>query len=237
MPECRFYIDSPLAQDQEVLLQDEEMRHLIVMRPEINDTIEIVNGKGDLAKARITEFHKKEIAAQITSLHHEPEDSLKLIIAQGMPKLPRLDIILEKGTELGMTELWLFPADRSEKVGLSANQNDRIKKILIASMKQCGRLYIPKVQIIDPIASWKDPAYPLYYGAFGENIPSFASALKQNPPHDGLIFVVGPESGLSQKEEKRLDKIKAQGVSLHKNILRTDTAPLAALTLMSQALT
>ena len=234
MPECRFYMDSPLAVDQEVLLQDEEMRHLIVMRPEIGDTIEIVNGKGDLAEARILEFHKKETRLQITSLHHEPEDSLKLIIAQGMPKLPRLDIILEKGTELGMTDLWLFPGDRSEKVGLSANQTDRIKKILIASMKQCGRRYLPKVQIIDPIASWKDLPYPLFYGAFGKNIPSFTSALKQTPPEDGLIFVVGPESGLSQKEEKHLKKLKAQGVSLHKNILRTDTAPLAALALMSQ---
>lgn len=237
MPECRFYIDSPLAQEQEVLLQDEEMRHLIVMRPEIGDTIEIVNGKGDLARARITQFNKKETVLQITSLHHEAEDPLKLIIAQGMPKLPRLDIILEKGTELGMGELWLFPADRSEKVGLSANQNDRIKKILIASMKQCGRLYIPKVQIVDPIASWNPLPYPIFYGAFGENIPSFASTLKQTPPHNGIIFVVGPESGLSNKEEKQLNKLKAQGVSLHKNILRTDTAPLAALALMSQCLT
>jgi 16S rRNA (uracil1498-N3)-methyltransferase len=234
MPECRFYIDSPLAMQQEVLLQDEEMRHLIVMRPEIGDTIEIVNGKGDLARAKITQFNKKETVIQITSLHHEPEDPLKLIIAQGMPKLPRLDIILEKGTELGMTELWLFPADRSEKVGLSANQNDRIKKILIAAMKQCGRLYIPKVQIVDPISQWNAIPYPIYYGAFGENIPSFASALKQTPPQDGIIFVVGPESGLSHKEEKHLNKLKAHGVSLHKNILRTDTAPLAALTLMSQ---
>lgn len=235
MPECRFYIDSPLAIEQEVLLQDDEMRHLIVMRPEIGDTIEIVNGKGDLAQARITQFSKKEIAVQIQSIHHEPKEPLQLIIAQGMPKLPRLDIILEKGTELGMTELWLFPADRSEKVGLSANQNDRIKKILIASMKQCGRLYIPKVQIIDPIASWKDMSYPLYFGAFGENTPSFISALQISPPKDGMIFVVGPESGLSHKEEKHLKKLKAEGVSLHKNILRTDTAPLAALTLMSQS--
>jgi 16S rRNA (uracil1498-N3)-methyltransferase len=236
MPECRFFIDSPLIKDQEVFLHDEEMRHLIVMRPEIHDTIEIINGKGALAQARITQFNKREITAEITSLHHEPEDSIKLIIAQGMPKLPRLDIILEKGTELGMTELWLFPADRSEKVGLSANQHERIRKILIASMKQCGRLYIPKVQVIDPIASWKDLSYPLFYGAFGENTPSFASALKQTPPKDGILFVVGPESGLSAKEEKQLNKLNAQGVSLHKNILRTDTAPLAALTLMSQFL-
>lgn len=234
MPECRFFIDSPLVLKQEVVLQDEEMRHLIVMRPEINDTIELVNGKGDLAKARITQFNKKEIAAQITSLHHELEDSFKLIVAQGMPKLPRLDIILEKGTELGMTELWLFPAEKSDKVGLSANQTERIKKILIASMKQCGRLYIPKVQIYDPIAKWNALPYPLFYGAFGENTPTFASTLKANPPQGGIIFVVGPESGLSHKEEKQLDKLKAQGVSLHKNILRTDTAPLAALTLMSQ---
>lgn len=236
MPECRFFIDSPLKEDQEVFLQDEEMRHLIVMRPEIGDTIEIVNGKGDLAEARITQFNKKETILLIKSIHHEPEDSLKLIIAQGMPKLPRLDIILEKGTELGMTELWLFPGDKSDKVGLSKNQSDRIKKILIASMKQCGRLHIPKVQIIDPIAKWNALPYPLFYGAFGESIPSFTSALKANPPQTGVIFVVGPESGISHQEEKHLKKLKAHGVSLHKNILRTDTAPLAALTLMSQSL-
>lgn len=230
MPDNRFFIDAPLV--EEVVLQDEEMRHILVMRPEIGDTLELINGKGDLAQGRITAIHKKEISIQITSHHHEPEDPVKLIIAQGMPKLPRLDIILEKGTELGMTELWLFPADRSEKVGLSANQNDRIRKILIAATKQCGRLYLPKIHMIDPIANWKTTSYSLFYGAFGDDIPTFASVLK-TPPQDGMVFVVGPESGLSSKEEKLLDKLGAKGVSLHKNILRTDTAPLAALTLMS----
>lgn len=230
MPQDRFYLNTSFSIGSIVQLADDEMKHLFVMRPKIQTQVDLVNGKGDLAKASITAISKKEITLMIDSLHHEEAEPFKFIIAQGIPKGSRLDTILEKGTELGMTELWLFPAERSEKTSLNPA---RIEKILVAAMKQCGRLYLPKILTPPPIEKWNELPFTTYFGAFQENAPHLLSAWQKSPPQNGAIFVIGPESGLTKKEEAQLINLKAEGVSLHKNILRTDTAPLAALTLMT----
>jgi 16S rRNA (uracil1498-N3)-methyltransferase len=218
MPQGRFYIDGPLVPESAIGLKDEEMRHLHVCRAEIGDEVELVNGKGDLATGHLIRIEKKEITVHIDTLHHEAEPSFQLIIAQGIPKSSRLDTILEKGTELGMT--------------FNAHKLESMQKILISAMKQCGRLYLPQIHVHNPIDRWETAPYPAFYGAFGQNTPKLFHAWQKATPKEGAIFIIGPESGLTAQEEKHLDKINAIPVSLHQNILRTDTAPLAALTLM-----
>lgn len=233
MPHDRFYINVALTPSSEIVLTDEEAHHLYVMRPQVDDVVELVNGKGELASARIKHLHKKEIQLSVQSCLHQDAPAFSFIIAQGIPRMARLETILEKGTELGMTELWLFPGDRSEKTIFNETQKERLKKILIASMKQCGTLFLPELKWLPPLSKWQPIDYPLFFGAFHENIPSFFTAWKQIAPQKGALFVVGPESGLTEKEEHALKTLRGKGVSLHANILRTDTAPLAALTLMS----
>lgn len=225
----RFFIDSPLSVGAIVSLIDDELGHFRVMRPQINETLELVNGKGDLATATLISLGKKEATLQINTLLHEKEP-FQYIIAQGIPKGPRLDTILEKGCELGMTELWLFPAEKSEKTSFS---QERARKILIAAMKQSKRLHLPQIRSLPPIEKWSPFPFNAYFGSLASHAPSFLSTLQRTSPKKGVIFVVGPESGLSPKEEAHLLQLGAHGVSLHKNVLRTDTAPLAALTLMT----
>src|ERR1700744_4864008 len=116
MPAYRYYVDRDLTVDQKIALQDEEFHHLVhVMRAKVDSQIEVVNGKGSLAIAKVLEIQRKEVFLKIVSTHQIKEAKFSLILAQGIPKAPRLELILEKGTELGMTEIWLFPADYSEK--------------------------------------------------------------------------------------------------------------------------
>lgn len=232
MPHDRFFLDAPLELATEVQLEDEEMRHLLVMRPKLEEEIELVNGKGTLAKGVITSIQKRIITLEIKERIQEEQDPFSLIIAQGIPRASRLDTILEKGTELGLSEIWLFAGERSEKTTFSNQQNERMQKILIAAMKQSGRLYLPKIELHPPISKWTTLPEASFYGAFKENTLPFMSAWQKAAPKNAALFLVGPESGLSPKEEAHLDKLHAMPVSLHKNILRTDTAPLAALTLM-----
>lgn len=232
MPHDRFYLDADLISGHEVTLDKEEGHHLQVMRPKPGDQVEIINGRGALALGSIV----NKQAIHIDSVTHVPENSFQLIIAQAMPRFSRLDTILEKGTELGMTSLWLFPGEKSEKTTFSDNQKERMDKILIAAMKQCGSLYLPKLEIHPSIATWKSLPYPIFFGDVGEEAPHFYLSWKKTSPEKGAIFVIGPESGLTEKEESHLKGLHAKGVTLHKNILRTDTAPLAALTLMSHFL-
>lgn len=234
MPDNRFYTPEKFDKN-DVSLQGEELRHLAVMRVGEGENLELINGKGELAKARVISVGKKEARLEITEVRSEAQ-GFPLIIAQAIPRPSRLDVILEKGTELGMTKIILFPGEQSEKTNFKEEQLVRIEKVLIAAAKQCGRLWLPEVEVAAGLLKWKDLPCTSYFGDFREGAPSLLEAWKKERPEKGALFVVGPEKGLTTAEEKHLEKLGAIGVSLHKNVLRTDTAPLCALSLMSHFL-
>lgn len=234
MPADRYYIDAPLIPEERVSVEGQEMLHLVrVMRHQVGDSIELVNGRGILAAGTIEELTKRSAEIKVDALLRKKRPTAEVIIAQAIPRLNRLETIIEKGTELGMTQLWLFPGTHSEKKNLTPNQMERLQHIAIAAMKQCGRLDLPVIAMKPPLKQWEQPLYPAFFGDLSPEAPPFLKALQA--PQDGVLFFIGPEQGFSDKELTQLKKLGAQGVTLHRNILRSDTAPLAALTLIASA--
>jgi 16S rRNA (uracil1498-N3)-methyltransferase len=225
MPQDRFFIDAPFALHKTLPLEDLEFHHLIhVMRVKENERIELVNGQGQLAEAAVLQIAKKHALLKIEAITSE-EPGLPLILSQGLPRLNRLDFILEKGTELGLTDLWLFVGDLSEKKEVNLQ---RIKGVMIAAMKQCGRLFLPKVQFFPSIE--KCPLQiPAYFGDLDPKAPLLTPLIKPGEP--AAIFI-GPEKGFSARETEWLKK-KATGVKLNSHILRTDTAAIAAVAILA----
>lgn len=233
MPHYRFYIPEDLVLHAIVKLQDEETRHLVkVMRAGPGDTVELMNGKGCLAQAEVTSVSKNECTLTIQELHHELEDKVKIVLLQAIPKMNRLDTILEKATELGVNEIILFPGERSEKHEMSRQQMLRAESIVIAASKQCGRLFLPKITLLGPINNWPSFKGILLFGDVNPKAKKLWDVL-ENSTNEDVHFCVGPEAGLSANEEKILIKKGFIGVTLHGNILRTDTAPIAALAIIS----
>lgn len=230
----RFFIPEPLLPGARLPLCSQESHHALhVMRLETGTPIEIVNGRGGSAQA-LLQKEKKSAYAYIQSVEQHPAARCRLIIAQAIPKANRLDIILEKGTELGMDELWLFPAIHGVRHTFSTSQKERMDYILINAMKQCGSFYLPTIHYKEPIALWEKPRYPLLFGDLSPQAPSLLSVLASPPSTpDGVVFIVGPEGGLAQEELISLKNLEAQGVRLHNHILRTETAPLAALSILA----
>jgi len=220
MPHDRFYVDTPFQQHEHVDLKD-ETRHLKVMRIREGDEIELINGRNQLAHVVLRDATTTEIVSI-----EEKEPPFPIILCQAIPRLNRLDTIVEKCTELGMTELWLFPGKLSEKKNVPL---DRLKKITVAAMKQCGRFDLPKIEIKPPLPQWNKLPYPAYFGDLSEKAPPFLSVIEKK---EGICFFVGPEAGFTPEEETHLKTIAAQGVNLHPWILRTDTAPIVALSLI-----
>lgn len=233
MPEKRFYLNSDLIPHSQCELIDEEAQHLKVMRCHEGDTVEIMNGKGVLALAKILQFGKRVITLEILSSETKPKPTFEIILVQALPRINRLDTILEKCTELGVSKILLFPGDHSEKKDLSPTQLQRVEHILVAASKQCGRLYIPEYEVKPKLSKWKKPEGQLFYGDVSPNAPIFTTKWKNVNP---TLFFVGPEQGLTEEEESILKEWGAKGIKLHENILRTDTAPIAALSLMSHFL-
>lgn len=246
MPHDRFFVDTIFQKHDQVKLK-EEVRHLKVMRIRDGEEIELVNGKNQLA---ISRYHSPNIA-KILHVESFPKP-FPLILCQALPRLSRLDTIVEKCTELGMTELWLFPGVLSEKKHLTPSQLERLRHITIASLKQCGRFDLPKIEIKPPLLEWKEVPHPAYFGDLSPSAPSFFSSFEVKnlsfglSPSDSealeneekitktqvkkeMCFFVGPEAGFAEVEEIHLKKMGAKGVKLHPWILRADTAPIVVL--------
>lgn len=232
MPIDRFFVEERLREGEEVALREEEAHHLIsVARGKVNEEIELVNGKNELGLGQIREMRKREVIISVEKVIQRPSKGIRRILAQGIPRLPRLDTILEKGCELGLTEIWLFPGMRSEKSEFSSQQLLRMKRILISAMKQCGRLDLPEIVLKPPLKKWNasDLLTPAYLGDTKETTP-FQSVWKNEK---NCLFFIGPESGFTDEEIALLHQFGVKNVSLHENTLRTDTAAILAIGLMN----
>jgi 16S rRNA (uracil1498-N3)-methyltransferase len=224
MPHERFYLDAQLETGETVELTDTELHHLAhVSRCRDGDTVDIVNGKGSLAEARIESVGKRQAALTIVKVVHTPPPSRRVILAQAYPRANRLDTILEKCTELGVTDIWLFVGEKSERKEAAL---PRVDSVLIAAMKQCGALYLPTLVQAKPIKQWTELPCKTYFGEFS----SEAKFLPQVVTGADSMIVIGPESGLTGDEESMLKKLGAEGVSLSRNVLRADTAAIVGIT-------
>lgn len=226
-----FFIPLSFQEQQEVILENNEFHHLShVTRAKEGTQIELVNGKGELAQATILRLEKKLARLSIDLLQVQEKPSKELILAQALPRINRLDFIMEKGTELGATQFWLFPGVHSERKMLTEHQVERLQSLTIAAMKQCGRLFLPKIEIMPPLVRWNKCEVPAFYGDIAPLAEPF---YKKHKEGDSCLFFIGPESGFSDEEIAQLNALGVMGVKLHENILRTDTAALVALSFMN----
>lgn len=235
MPDNRYFLDAPLLKGERCALEDQEFQHLTrVMRIKVGEEVELTNGKNQLALASVESLGKHRADLRILSVETSaPKAGPKIILAQAIPRLSHLEFILEKGTELGADAFWLFAAIRSEKEEFSPNQQKRMQLITIAAMKQCGRLDLPEIVLKPPLAQWQPLEHLVaLYGDTRKEAPALNKATLLSS--EEILFFVGPESGFDKKEIQILEnKLRAQGVKLHNNILRVETAALAALVLLA----
>ncbi len=234
MPDNRFYIEvSTFTLNQSLFLEKEEFHHLAhVMRLKAGETVELINGTGSLAEAELISLDKHRASLRVTSIHEGKQRSHRLILAQALPRLPRLEYIIEKSVELGVTELWLFPGMFSEKKDISPSGMERLHHIVLSAIKQCGRLFMPKMILLPPLLKWTCEEVPS--NAFFGDTRSSALPFPNSAPSNSFLIVIGPEKGLHEKEVSHLEtNLHMTGIKLHENILRTDTAAICAISLAS----
>jgi 16S rRNA (uracil1498-N3)-methyltransferase len=225
MPHDRFYIDAPLRASDHIHLEGEESHHLHhVMRKRAGDKVEIVNGKGLLAKGVVKNSEKAKTVIDLITVETIEPLKVRMTLALALTIPSHLEWAIEKGTELGVAIFLLFPGDLSPRDHLTPNQLQRLEKLTIAAMKQSGRGDLPAIMQAPRLKEWKRPSIPLFFGDIGEN-PSPSTPSKE------LIFAVGPEGGWSDGERKQLFDLGGCPLSLHPYILRAETAAIVAATL------
>ncbi len=137
MPIERFYFDGELK--GMIRLEGQEYHHLMhVMRIRIGEDVELVNGRGDLAIARLESISKYNAELIVLTLTSTPLLPERLTLAIPLMRPAKLELVVEKCTELGAGAFFFYTAQFSEKHDLSDHQLERLQHIAISAMKQCG---------------------------------------------------------------------------------------------------
>jgi 16S rRNA (uracil1498-N3)-methyltransferase len=164
----------------------------------------------------------------------DPRAPRTLALALGDPA--RMELVVEKATELGVTAILPFAAERSQLRGLADARLERWRRIARAACEQCGRTVEPEVlacaDLDAVVARVPDAAESWLLSPWRADDAAAARFTAAAPPAAGeLLLVIGPEGGLTDAENARLRDAGARPVTLGRRVLRFETAAIAALAL------
>jgi 16S rRNA (uracil1498-N3)-methyltransferase len=233
----RVYVDAPLASGMRVTLQGSAAGHLTrVLRLRVGEALTVFNGAGGEYAASIEHAHAGRVAVAIGELRAiERESPLTLTLAQGVSRGERMDLVVQKATELGASGVAPVLAERSV-VRLTAQQAERRlnhwRAIAIAACEQSGRNRLPA--IASPV-SLKD-FLRTSDGSMRLVLSPAATATLADLPRlvSAVTVLIGPEGGLAEAEQEAAVAAGFKPVRLGPRVLRTETAAIAALTLLQR---
>jgi len=219
----------------EVQLPVQASEHLArVLRLERGHPIVLFNGNGREYQAEISELTKRAVSARILAEQDATnrESPLQLTLAQGVARGEKMDLILQKATELGVARIVPLITGRTE-VKLDAERTARRlahwQAVIAGACEQSGRVRLPTLEAPVRLASWASEldataGLRLALDPGGDVTP------RSLPGFEVATLVVGPEGGLSDQDLSVLDQTDFLGLRLGPRILRTETAGLAAIT-------
>ena len=206
-------------------------RHVAVLRMRIGDPLTLFNGSGGEHECALSRVAKNAVRARVIAWHDlERESGIRITLAQGLSGSERMDYAIQKATELGVNAILPIAAERSV-VRLSEERADRRlahwRNVVAAACEQCGRNRLPEVHpaatLGEFLSAAEDGARRLLL------TPSGTVRLRELAPADRVIVLIGPEGGLSEEEERRVLSAGFTAVRVGPRVLRTETAPLAAI--------
>jgi len=233
----RVYLDAPLETGGRVALTGSAARHLTrVLRLRPGQALTLFNGGGGEYAATIEAAHGEKVAVAVGEAQAiERESPLALTLAQGVSRGERMDLVVQKATELGASRIVPLLTERSV-VRLSAPQAARKlehwRAIAIAACEQSGRNRLPKVLSPVPLAEF------LRQGASGSRLllsPTGSTRIQDVPtPVSSVTVLIGPEGGLTDAEQQAAVEAGFIPVRLGPRVLRTETAAITALALVQR---
>lgn len=233
MRTIRTHVDQPLSVGRTLRLPEDATAHLLrVLRLGPGAVVRLFNGDGHDYEARLLDADRRGAGAEVTGRHAVANESpLRITLAQGVARGEKMDLVLQKATELGVAAFAPVVTERTE-VKLDAERTGKRlahwQGVVVAACEQSGRATVPGVA--DPVALANyaaaetatvrlvlDPRGGV--GARDLSIPAGAT----------IALVAGPEGGLSERDLATLHAAGFSGLRLGPRILRTETAGLAAI--------
>ena len=234
----RFYCPAPLQPDALLSLPAQAARHVQVLRLQPGQALTLFNGEGGEFEATVTQMGRSEVTVRVGQ--HQPLDRATLrpvTLALGMPANERMDWLVEKATELGVTALQPLMSDRSV-LRLSGERAEkkvaRWHSVAVAASEQCGGNRVPQLLPVSTLAAWLASQPAVSAGArlllsLRPRCPGLREAVSPLARDVPITLLSGPEGGLSPAEEEAALANSFVAISLGQRTLRAETAALAAL--------
>lgn len=220
--------------DEKIILDGESARHIAKsLRMRVGDVICVTDGGGDDYGCQIEEITKEEVVLKVCYKQAcESEPSCRVTIYQGVPKSSKMEDIIQKCVELGVYEI--VPTLTKRCVSrpddkAAGKKNQRYQKIALEAAQQSGRGIVPKIEnmktLRQAIAEDESDVKIVFYEGGGEKLADIVK-----PDTESVSIFIGPEGGFEQEEVEQIEASGGVRATLGKRILRTQTAPVAALT-------
>lgn len=230
----RIHVDAALAVGADVVLPEGPARHVArVLRLGEGAPLRLFDGRGSEAEAMLVEAGRKRVVARVEALHEgRGESPLAVHLGQAISKGDRMDYAIQKAVELGVAEITPLYTEHGD-VRLKGERETRKlahwQAVAVSACEQCGRATVPPVHAPVALAEWlagRDEALRLVLH------PGTPGALEREDAIASAALLIGPEGGLSDAEIDAATAADFAALTLGPRILRTETAPVVALTLL-----
>jgi 16S rRNA (uracil1498-N3)-methyltransferase len=229
----RVRLDVASPAPERARVEGPALHHLRVARVVAGEQVEVFDGRG---RAWLASVESVDEAGAVLRLGEERRGATgrPVILIQGLPKADKLELVLQKATELGVSAVWPVLTERSvsrPKPEALGTRHARWQRIVEEAARQSGRSDVPEVTALRPLeeaARALGPGTRLLVLDEEERSERLGSAAG-----DGAVaLVIGPEGGLAREEVRLLRDLGGTPVSLGALVLRTETAGLAALAVL-----
>lgn len=244
----RFHCPADLAPGAEIDLPPGAARHVQVLRLQPGDAITLFHGgqdgPGGEFDATVLRMGRSDVRVQVGAHHAIEREAPRAVhLLAGITANERMDWLVEKATELGVTSITPLVAERSVLKLKGERADKKIahwQAVAVAACEQCGRNRVPVVHAAVDLAAWVRAQAPagtpgaaqrLLLSLRAGTVPLHAGAAGGAP----VVFLSGPEGGLSAAEEDIALQHGFAAVTLGPRVLRAETAPLAALAALTLA--
>ncbi len=232
----RFYIAQPLAIGQLVSLPEAVAHHIQVLRLAPGELVTLFNGQGGEYGATLSEIGKRHVSVEVKT--HQPREvelPFGITLAQALPEASKMDWIIEKAIELGVSGVQPLAAQRCV-VRLSAERAEKKmahwQGIIASASEQSGRNRLAQLAPLQDYKQWitqQDMHRRIILTPrAGQSLADWAR--HQSP--QAVTLVIGPEGGLSDAEENLAIQHGALPLAMGPRILRTETAGLSATAIL-----
>ena len=235
----RFYTEADLAVDLNVELTETVFHHWVkVLRAQVGEKATLFNGQGGEYDVTLVEVSKKSASVSVDTFN--PDDrtpAFTALLGQVMSKGDRMDYAIQKATELGVSKIQLLTSERCEmrlKYDRDQKKIDHWQGIAIAACEQCGMNKVPEVLAPLSLQDWLASELPTTKLVLAPNKDQVDVLADVTPD---IALLIGPEGGLSEAEIQLSNNTGFINWCIGNRVLRTETAPIVALSILNYKLT